>query len=853
MIIQIIENVGLLVFAVLALFPFAGQLDGVRGPSVRGTVLAGLVLGFTGFLVSNVPISFPDGTLVDTRAAPMIFAGFLAGFMGGAIAVCVGALTYALQGGSLSEAGMLGDLAHALAGAGFAYWLRRGGGAPKVDLMAATGLISLSWIAFVGARVVASSAAIGQVRTVEITAEALLASAAAVAVMATVTRFMFGALKDRLQVAETTERLELASRSAGLGIWDYDVTTGTTSWNWEQYKLYGIDPATFDINIETYPELIHQDDRKRVMRLVSSAIESGDTYDTEFRIVTPAGEIKHIKANGTVFRDHDGTALRMVGFNFDLTPIRASERQIRAAEQRLSDVARSIPGALYQHSFYPDGREELEYLNPQCEELLGLHADIVRKDPQTLLPLVHAEDRPKTTATLQTALRTLTPALVEFRLTAPSGEEKWLQGRGQPTRRDDGTIELSALLVDITEQVHLKEQLAQSQQLFFEAQKFDAVGKLTAGVAHDFNNLLAVILGNLELLQAGASEQDQELCGDSIEACRQGATLTQQLLTFSGKVALKPEVLDLNAVLARVERLLRRTLPESIRIELQRGPDLWPVEVDPVLLENAILNLALNARDAMRGGGSLVIRTANCPPKVAVGDEPGQTLPEGRCVMISVSDDGDGMCEETACRAFEPFFTTKPAGEGSGMGLAMVHGFVRQSKGAIRLVSGDGVGTTVRLIFPASGNPVQPVGPVEDPTPVATSKLRVLLVEDGDKVRAVVRRLLEELGHDVRECATGAEGLRAFVGDEEFDVLITDLVMPGDLQGPDLAAEVRDMRPDLGIIVMSGYPEAASSHGAPADISDVVLTKPVSMKELSRALNEVSSKKSRALQTAEVL
>jgi signal transduction histidine kinase/ActR/RegA family two-component response regulator len=368
-----------------------------------------------------------------------------------------------------------------------------------------------------------------------------------------------------------------------------------------------------------------------------------------------------------------------------------------------------------------------------------------------------------------------------------------------------------------------------------ESQKIESLGRLVGGVAHDFNNLLAVIMGNLEILKSQKRDGDEaEMLDDALTASQRGATLTKQLLSFGRKASLRPAITDANTVLTSLDHLMRRVIPATIEVDFVQSEELWPAALDPALLESALLNLAINARDAMPEGGRLTIKTANAQLSDDADADTG--LPAGDYVEICVSDTGAGMTEEVVSRATEPFFTTKPVGEGSGMGLAMVHGFAQQSGGALYLSSAPGEGTTVRLFFPVAHGAAS-VEEADSTTPnIHAASEHVLLVEDEDKVRHTLARQLRRIGYTVTEATNGQSALAALEQSHQIDLMLTDIVMPGPLQGPALAQIVRERYCGLPIIFMSGYPREEALQGDGLRDDDVLLTKPVEYDDLLRAL-----------------
>jgi CheY-like chemotaxis protein len=335
----------------------------------------------------------------------------------------------------------------------------------------------------------------------------------------------------------------------------------------------------------------------------------------------------------------------------------------------------------------------------------------------------------------------------------------------------------------------------------------EAIGHLTGGVAHDFNNLLTVVIGNSETLSDQLADNPglKALADMSGKAAARGAELTKQLLAFARRQPLNPKSVDIPQLVAGMDGLLRQSLGGRIELQSAVASDLWPALVDPHELENALLNLCINARDAMVGGGRITLEASNLAITAADAVQYGDLAP-GDYVMVAVSDTGIGMDRATLERAFEPFFTTKEIGRGSGLGLSMVYGFVKQSKGHVQLYSEPGRGTIVRLYLPRAlaGGPA--AGEADRGPSLPSGHERVLLVEDDENVRSYVTKLLQDLGYRVTATA-GAKTALAALTAAEFDLVFTDIIMPGDMDGVQLATAIRAVRPAMPILFTSGYSE----------------------------------------------
>jgi PAS domain S-box-containing protein len=402
---------------------------------------------------------------------------------------------------------------------------------------------------------------------------------------------------------------------------------------------------------------------------------------------------------------------------------------------------------------------------------------------------------------------------------------------------------------DITERHEAQNALEHTREQLAQAQKMEGIGQLTGGVAHDFNNLLTVILGNLESSQRVLQTDplDPQRLARGVEQARSGAqraaALTQRLLAFSRRSPLDPKPVDTNRLLGGMSELLRRTLGEQIAIETVLAGGLWRVHIDPNQLEVSILNLAVNARDAMGDGGKLTIETANTHLDEGYAASQFEVVP-GQYVVICVTDTGIGMDHEVLMRAFEPFFTTKEIGQGTGLGLSQVYGFVKQSGGHVKIYSEVGQGTTVKLYLPRLLSREEPIElpPAAEGVPRGSDAELVLVVEDDDDVRAYSSGILRELGYPVLEASTGALGLRLIETRPDIALLFTDVGLPGGMNGRQLAEAARGIRPDLKVLFTTGYARNAIVHDGRLDPGVILITKPFSYAALAAKLREMLDK-----------
>ena len=381
------------------------------------------------------------------------------------------------------------------------------------------------------------------------------------------------------------------------------------------------------------------------------------------------------------------------------------------------------------------------------------------------------------------------------------------------------------------------------QERLRQSQKMETVGQLTGGVAHDFNNLLQIIAGNLDMLLRTLPEdaaRQRRAAESAMSGAKRAATLTERLLAFSRRQPLAPKPLNANRLISGMSELLHRSLGETVEVEVVLSPSLWRVEIDPNALENAILNLAVNARDAMPDGGKLTIETANTHlDRAYVAQNP--ELSTGQYVAISVSDTGHGMAPGVVERVFEPFFTTKEVGKGTGLGLSMVYGFVKQSGGHVKLYSEPGQGTTVRLYLPRlMASEIEEVEAAPPPAPERARQETILLCEDDPEVRAFSAEVLRELGYTVREAVDGPSALRLLEREQgRVDLLFTDVVLPGGMTGSVLAEQARRKRPGVKVLFTTGYARNAIVHHGRLDPGVELITKPFSYADLAGRIRDL--------------
>ncbi|MBS0251743.1 MAG: PAS domain S-box protein [Proteobacteria bacterium] len=556
----------------------------------------------------------------------------------------------------------------------------------------------------------------------------------------------------------------------------------------------------------------------------------------EKKIIGIGREVQGLHKDGTVFPIHLSVGSFEVGgqkFFSGIINDLSARAQLQAEIDRQSLLFQAVfdhvPEALVISS--PDG--EIILVNPAATRMFGYSSeDAIISDLPTLFADPNDVQKLEDGLADSTGSRTiLAPLRRRDGVTFPG------QGHVADIVGADGSrVAVVSLFRDMTSDIKQKEAALKSQRL-------EAIGQLSGGIAHDFNNLLTIISGNLELLEeAITNPQDHELLTRAARAADSGARLTNRLLTFARRRQLAAEVINLNEQVRGMTELLRRTLGDMIELRTHLAPDLWLARVDAGEVEAAVINLAINARDAMPDGGNLSIRTDNATLEEGeIGFE--GPLTAGEYVRISVSDNGTGMTKETLHRVFEPFFTTKPPGRGTGLGLSTIYGFVKQSQGNITIYSELGMGTTVNLYLPRSieTKNAQQAAPSSD-THRATGET-VLVVEDNRDVRALTVKRFERLGYRVIESVNGAEAKAALEGGLAVDLVFTDIMMPGGLTGIDLGKWIAATRPGLPVILTTGFAEEIAGTVTSGDETWAILRKPYAQKDLADIVRSVLDKR----------
>src|SRR5579859_710083 len=464
--------------------------------------------------------------------------------------------------------------------------------------------------------------------------------------------------------------------------------------------------------------------------------------------------------------------------------------------------------------------------SPELDGIFGFDAADGPPSVEKVMERLDEESQARLRAVLDASAAE--PFTFSLQVLRPDGETRvcWVEGRPE---FDAAGVRLgvAGFCQDVTEREAAMAQLRQ-------AQKMESVGQLTGGLAHDFNNLLAIIIGNLDLIATDLAEDslEKEFAETALQAALKGSELTQQLLAFSRRQPLDPKTVDLNELVSGMAPLWRRTLGENVVVKLVASSDTWSAKLDRAQMESSLLNLVINARDAMPDGGVLTVETGN-----ATIDPDNPELPPGDYAVVAVSDTGHGMPPEVLAKVIEPFFTTKGVGKGSGLGLSMIYGFAKQSGGQLRIYSEVGHGTTVRLYLPRCLEAVA-AAPVAAKGPVRGKGERILIVEDNPDVRRVAVRQLTDLGYQVAEADSGAAGLETLSLDHGVDLVFSDIVMPGGMTGIEMVQAARRDHPDLKALFTTGFTSAATANNNRVTGADLMISKPYRVADLAAKLRE---------------
>ena len=644
------------------------------------------------------------------------------------------------------------------------------------------------------------------------------------------TALVFRDMNDRVRLDNMLKEMQVTARVGG---WEYDVTTERVFLTDAIYAIYELAPS-HPIEPGVLSKFFSAEDSAKMESAARAAIDTGASADLHLRATSARGRKLWVRVIIKAER-RNGETSRLHGTIQDVTDLVNAERELRETRDFLDLTlnAAPMPIAYVDES---DGGRIVRYANKAMEAWLGRpRAAMIGK------PGGEVFSADSITSVQPQFRQMLGGQTVQVRLQGVrAGMTRDWQNYFVPRLGPGGEfLGFFVIVYDLTEQKRLEARLLQ-------AQKMEAIGQLTGGIAHDFNNLLGVIIGNLQLLERSVAETPTlaRKVHTAMRAAVRGADLTRRLLAFARRQILDPTVLDLNRQLTSISELMQRTLGESIEVRMVQAHDLWSTRVDAGQFENAILNLAINARDAMPNGGRLTVRTHNVALDAAFCANHASIEP-GEFIAIAVTDTGTGMDAEVLKRVFEPFFTTKESGKGSGLGLAMVHGFAEQAGGLATIESQPGKGTTVQLLLPRC---LEEQGEREDTvvTKIAPGGSEtILVVEDDADLRETVVATLTQFGYRAIAAGNAAAALRILAGPESIDLLFTDVMMPGGVLGPALAKRARELRPEISVLFTTGYAENTVLAGVAGVTSAEVIHKPYRNEDLAMRIRHVLDREAR--------
>jgi PAS domain S-box-containing protein len=637
------------------------------------------------------------------------------------------------------------------------------------------------------------------------------------------------------ELSASEARLREAQRVGRMGSWQLDFRTQHLSWSEEIFRIFEIDSTRFGATYEAFLEAVHPEDRERVHRAFQESIASRQPYGIVHRLLRPDGRVAYVQERGETFYDSDGNPVRSVGTVQDISELKEAENALQNSLRLLESVIEHAPTRV----FWKD--RDSRYLG--CNSLFARDAGYEHPHQvvgKTDFEMAWKDQAERYRADDREVISVGMKLGYEEPQTTLAGRSLWLRTSKVPLHGQAGEIVgVLGVYEDITERKRTEQALSESEARLRQTQKLEAIGQLAGGVAHDFNNILAGMMMQLGLLQMDERlDKTTQTSLRELEAqARRAARLTSQLLMFGRRSVLRAEPLELNRVVAELLKMLNRVIGEQVTLQFDPGDSLPLVEADSGMLDQVVMNLVVNARDAMPKGGTITLATsvvefteADCQAHSA--RRPGQFL------CLTVSDTGCGMDSSTLSRAFEPFFTTKEVGRGTGLGLATVDGIAAQHHGWVEVESAPGQGSSFRVLLPSLGRKAE-VSPPETGREALVRGMgqRVLLVEDDAPVREMVARALRALGYRVDEASNGQAAMKLWQQHpHEINLLLTDMVMPEGITGLELAERLQSLQPDLKVIISSGYSSEIVHAGIPNRPGIVYLPKPYSTKTLAEAV-----------------
>ena len=634
--------------------------------------------------------------------------------------------------------------------------------------------------------------------------------------------------EDRLRQAE--EKYRSIFEDAVIGIFQITPEGRSVSVNRALARMHGYDsPEQLLAEVSNVGRQLFVD--PNALQELAHVLENDRAvHSVELESCGKDGKKKWVSMNIRAVSDADGKVVLHEGTVEDIT----ARKEAGAIQEELSRIIATVPGIVYSFLMRPDGSSAIPFASSALRDIFDVAPDAVSQDATPVWAAIHPDDLGHVNATIADSFRSLTPWHEEFRVNHPKRGLVWVKGDASPESQQDGSVLWHGFLIDNTERKHLESQLLQ-------AQKMEAVGRLAGGVSHDFNNIMGIVIGYSDLIAETLSPSDLNLrpIMKIKDAAQRATALISQLLAFSRLQVFAPTLMDLNGSITHLAEMMPRLLGEDIRLTLSLDPNLWSVKADPSQIDQVLLNLSINARDAMPHGGKLVIETHNIEL-----DESCSTMhpdvPPGSFAMICVSDTGTGISSEAMPHIFEPFFTTKEMGNGTGLGLSTVYGIVRQSGGFISVDTKVPGGTTFKIYLPRQCGLAPVATPQsESARPKNAASKTILLAEDDAALREIVSLQLEDLGYNVVAASNGREALRmAEKREGPIDLLLTDVVMPG-MSGRQLADKLKQEIPALKVLFVSGYSGDVIPSGGSLEPGTYFAHKPLTKMALDEKLRSI--------------
>ena len=631
------------------------------------------------------------------------------------------------------------------------------------------------------------------------------------------------------QLQEHKQSLQHALSIANDGVWEYSPKTGEVHYSARYYTMAGYQPDEFDHTYDEFKKRVHPDDFIQVEQSLQSYIAGeSETHDVEFRYRHKDGGYMWIRGRGKIIeRDVNGEPLRLMGTHTDITQQKTAERALYESEQLYRSLIETTSAIAWQYDVEQD---RFTYISPQIEKLTGF-APAEWIDMAFWVERIHPDDRDYAVKYYEAQSQKEDQYSFDYRCLTSDGSVVWIRNAVSVIRAQGEPAILRGFFLDITE-------AKQNEAALQRTQKLEAVGQLTGGIAHDFNNILGIILGNISLLERKAELDDAVLKHVyAVErAARRAVELTRKMLDFSREDAGSIETVNINTLVQDIHNLLAQSVTPGISIDYHFYPNLWNTDIDPGDFENALVNLVINARDALDGQGGISIETRN----TVIDVESCHNIPDatpGQYVELAVSDNGCGISAEVQSKMFDPFFTTKEQGKGTGLGLAMVYGFVKRSGGFIKVYSELGIGTTIKLYLPCSIHENQSAMSETLSSEIPGGDESLLVVDDESDLCEMVSEFLSDHGYTVHIANNGAQALTMLQQHPEIQLLFTDVVMP-EMNGYELAEKAVAVSPRLKVLLTSGYTDMAVAHNGQARFNANLLNKPYNLAELSRRIRQ---------------